>query len=389
MPLKHQLEKSVMRWSLIQMAAVLLGLTFLHVYPMPSYESGIFHIIPSLMIGMTAIMAAVFHKPKLFFAMLLLFANYALLEAVHDYLAPELLAVTTGLSIYITNINLIALDSKPKRRILSKTGALYGLVLILQMGWGALVIGHLADAPNPETTLIWIPRIYSQHCSALNIFFGVTAMSYMFWRFKRSPSVSRLALFTCAMTINATPLVWSNPLSFSLMYTLCALLTCSILVNHSRVLAYRDMLTGVGSRRALDAALQHTYGTFTIAMLDIDHFKSINDKYGHDGGDIVLEEMGKVLKSSLQKAATFRYGGEEFAILFYGHSREQCFETLERLRKRISHLSVELPTNHHLRITASIGLADSLDSEDAEAVLRNADRALYRAKHAGRNQVSF
>jgi diguanylate cyclase (GGDEF)-like protein len=123
-------------------------------------------------------------------------------------------------------------------------------------------------------------------------------------------------------------------------------------------------------------------------LLDLDHFKQINDVYGHDRGDEVLAAVGAVLASSI-RASDFggRYGGEEFLLLFANTSAEGAVEVAEKVRVAISGIkiaSIDRP------ITASLGVAVMPDhATDAEALLRQADRALYSAKAAGRNQTTL
>jgi GGDEF domain-containing protein len=149
-------------------------------------------------------------------------------------------------------------------------------------------------------------------------------------------------------------------------------------------------------------------GTFTIAMVDVDHFKKLNDRYGHDVGDQVLRMLASRLAKVSNGGRAFRYGGEEFAILFPGESVEKCLPELEELRRGVedSRFTVRRRLQRRrkpakgsngtggekarpqLAVTVSIGAAESNGRRDApELVVAAADRALYRAKDAGRNRV--
>jgi diguanylate cyclase (GGDEF)-like protein len=169
-------------------------------------------------------------------------------------------------------------------------------------------------------------------------------------------------------------------------------------------MAYGDELTGLPARRALDEALGRLRGTYAVAMVDIDHFKRFNDQYGHDVGDQLLRMIGTRLNDVGGGGRAFRYGGEEFAVLFSGKDTEEAVEHLEALRRSIeaSPFTVRGPgrprtrpqpvpptrARRHVAVTVSIGVAGS-DASDrpAEDIVQAADQALYRAKHAGRNQV--
>jgi diguanylate cyclase (GGDEF)-like protein len=128
---------------------------------------------------------------------------------------------------------------------------------------------------------------------------------------------------------------------------------------------------------------------FSALMLDIDHFKKVNDTYGHKIGDLVLQKLSEVCRKTLRDIDVIgRWGGEEFAILLPGSDGKQAREVAERLRQRIAEAKVQLERGLPLRITVSIGVAP-LAGKDAniEVLLNEADQALYAAKRAGRNKV--
>lgn len=159
--------------------------------------------------------------------------------------------------------------------------------------------------------------------------------------------------------------------------------------------AHRDYLTGLANRRyfiaqaALELARARRYNhPFSVAMLDLDHFKAVNDNYGHETGDQLLQLMAtKCLEVLRDSDLIGRYGGEEFAILFLHLSAEEALEAAERLREEISHIEVSGPNGERIHITASIGVAElSPGDRNIDALLSRADQALYEAKNAGRNQ---
>jgi diguanylate cyclase (GGDEF)-like protein len=177
------------------------------------------------------------------------------------------------------------------------------------------------------------------------------------------------------------------------------------LVEASYVIAYGDELTGLPGRRALTEALRRLGGTYTIAMVDIDHFKKFNDAYGHDVGDQLLRMVGARLGEVGGGGRAFRYGGEEFAIIFDGATVDEAVPHLEALRKRIETTGFALrgPDRPRRRpeaprvstrpvqrvsVSVSIGASATQGGEDRpEDVLDAADAALYRAKDSGRNRL--
>ena len=157
-----------------------------------------------------------------------------------------------------------------------------------------------------------------------------------------------------------------------------------------RNLADRDPLTGLFNRRRFEAALTEiqTGGhVYTVALLDIDHFKKINDGFSHMVGDQVLQEIGGLILSAVRgEDLAVRYGGEEFALLLKGASPVLGHDVCNRLRGTIESWSWE-GIAEGLKVTASIGLAANIETADLAALLQLADQRLYAAKAGGRNRV--
>ncbi len=151
-----------------------------------------------------------------------------------------------------------------------------------------------------------------------------------------------------------------------------------------------DPLTGLANRRRLDLALldlQARGGPFAIAMIDLDRFKLVNDRFSHLMGDAVLREIGAIVTASCRKQdLAARYGGEEFALLIGEADLPAAVQLCERLRERIeTHDWSRLSPG--LAVTASFGVADDRESDPGEQLLALADRRLYEAKRRGRNRV--
>ncbi|MEN8170624.1 MAG: GGDEF domain-containing protein [Pseudomonadota bacterium] len=172
----------------------------------------------------------------------------------------------------------------------------------------------------------------------------------------------------------------------------------------SYTMAFRDELTGLTGRRALNQALLKLGHRYTIAMLDIDHFKKFNDSYGHDVGDDALQMVAMKMSQITGGGKVYRYGGEEFTALFPGKDTDSAWPHLELLRENIANSGFtvrekrrpgEKPekarkgSDKQVQITVSIGIAERKgDIRDPEAVIKAADKALYKAKKAGRNRVA-
>ncbi len=159
--------------------------------------------------------------------------------------------------------------------------------------------------------------------------------------------------------------------------------------ERTRLHAYTDGLTGLSNRRALEQLI-HDRGTgglpYAFAMVDLDHFKGINDTHGHEAGDRALQLFAEVLRKSVRQGDhAARWGGEEFAILFPGASAEQALDVVERVR---ADLTEQLLASGGVPFTASFGIADSTMGSSFEEILRIADEALYSSKDSGRDRAT-
>ncbi|CAH0264709.1 MULTISPECIES: GGDEF domain-containing protein [Pseudomonas] len=160
--------------------------------------------------------------------------------------------------------------------------------------------------------------------------------------------------------------------------------------------ALRDPLTDTGNRIAMDQTLQREIEMsrrhsqpLSLLMLDIDHFKQINDTYGHSAGDEVLKAVAASIKSQLRNVdMVFRFGGEEFMILLSNTSREAAAMVGERLRFA-AQAQDYVAEGKAIELTVSLGCSTLLPGESAESLLRRADSALYVAKREGRNRLAM
>lgn len=163
--------------------------------------------------------------------------------------------------------------------------------------------------------------------------------------------------------------------------------------------AYYDDLTGLANRRyffeyasKVLKELLSVSGYFSMIMLDIDHFKYVNDQYGHEIGDLVLKKVAQTMMKTLDDAGLVgRIGGEEFAVILPHIGKQEAFDIAECLRIAVSGLMVTTPNQDHVKVTISAGLAQCCEGEEGsigiDQLFKRADTALYQAKTAGRNRV--
>lgn len=160
----------------------------------------------------------------------------------------------------------------------------------------------------------------------------------------------------------------------------------------------QDPLTGVGNRRAFDMAMQKAineasqeHAPLTLVICDIDHFKRVNDAFGHQVGDEIIKMFSRVIEAGIRDGDTVvRYGGEEFAIILPKADQEAAKHVAERIRRSFENKKLTIrETNQKVgQLTASFGVAQFRPGDDASTLVQRADTKLYDAKSAGRNRVA-
>ncbi len=203
------------------------------------------------------------------------------------------------------------------------------------------------------------------------------------------------------------PKTFLLPHALQVMSSLIMLVVVSAVAHEAYQMAFRDELTGLPGRRALNDRLDRLGRNYVIAMADVDHFKKFNDTHGHDVGDQVLKLVASRLRKISGGGKAYRYGGEEFTLVFPGKSIEECRPHLEVVRAAVEGYALQLrdkqqrPKNDKqgrprrrsasadsVSVTISIGVAErEAHQRGADEVIRSADKALYAAKKAGRNCV--
>lgn len=158
----------------------------------------------------------------------------------------------------------------------------------------------------------------------------------------------------------------------------------------------RDSLTRLLNRRFIhtvlsrEIALQKRAGAigFAVLILDLDHFKSVNDRYGHAAGDMALQKVAALMTESVRPSDfVFRYGGEEMLLILVEADAATATKVAEEIRHKVAQAQILAPNGERLALTVSIGGALAKGNIDYESVIAEADKALYQAKHAGRNRV--
>jgi diguanylate cyclase (GGDEF)-like protein len=299
--------------------------------------------------------------------------------------------------------------ASPERGILNFWGlatvagfALLSLV-VLALGPGLADLNDTAAsyyAPRP-----WEGYVMSRGATLLVALVALAGIVLLLLRHEESDAALVGALL--AMYLGLALLHMDEiSLAMSLAAGLCLLWG---VLRSSHAMAYRDELTGLPGRRALNERLKMLGRTYTIAMLDVDHFKRFNDTHGHDVGDQVLRLVASRIRN-VRGGTAYRYGGEEFCVVFPRREVEECVESMEAVRAEIADYRMSIRDSSlrpkrsregsrrrgatrlrsdQVSVTVSAGMAQrSEDTLDPEQVVKAADQKLYQAKRAGRNRVA-
>lgn len=326
---------------------------------------------------------------------LLLTPLWALVDAV--MLPAELLRTTLAgrAALMVGLIGVLTLARVSRERI-GRIRLSAGLLLALPAAFYALVLLLLpAGEAERLAGYAFIPFLL---VAALSVF-PFTILESL------ATGLAMLCLLAFAQLVDGS---WLTPAGFEGLWLLSSLLAVSLAANHFQLSllmrvyrqATHDPLTGLFNRGALKLHLDKLQAwrseeqsggrmpACAVLMMDIDHFKKINDNHGHSVGDLVLAEFARVLISQTRtEDCVARYGGEEFVILLVNTDARRACEVAERIRRAVE--THHFPDHNHLRVpvTASIGVASLQGDEAPEQALERADAALYGAKEAGRNRV--
>lgn len=364
-----------------------------------------------------------FHSSRIFFALAVLLLAQ---EAIALFGGGRIVPGTAGWTAVQAAAILVPLDFvlialMHERGFTVAALAPIGLFLFVQAVIVAVLCRAAEGLPSPSLRAHHLATSVPMPGYALVVFAGAAILLLVRFLLIRKPVDSALLWSLSAFFL---ALRFSGSIRVSTIYsaTAACILAASI-VENSYLLAYHDELTTLPSRRAFNDALLRLQHPYSIAVVDIDHFKRFNDTYGHDTGDQVLQLVAVNLSRVTGGGQAFRCGGEEFNLVFPGKTTSEVEEHLERLRLAIESSKFrvrgsdrrEVPRGPDRRnertrsrarkgdsirklaqeqvpaalsVTVSIGVATS--SKEAlrpEAVLQAADQALYRAKGNGRNRV--
>lgn len=362
-------------------------------------------VVPLVIFAVGLGVCAFFRRSRLFFAMLALTLAHVVLAWVAPYLSANASRVVVNAIAILLPLNLLVVAFLDERGIISPTGRKRLAVLAVQIIAVCVLstpwLASPAVMPSKYLDKSFAPDVFSAWSlipqPALLVFVLATAIM-MVPLFKSYRAVESSLLWALLSSFIAFRIGATNHLAGTFFAT-GALALIVALIETSYRMAYHDELTQLPSRRALNEALMKLPDAYTVAMLDVDHFKKFNDSYGHESGDQALRLVASRLAHIAGGGRAYRYGGEEFAVIFPGKLSDEVFIYLDRMRKIIEQSKFIVRGKDRRRkhgigrgakkqtsVTVSIGVAScNGDKVPPADILRMADQALYKAKERGRN----
>jgi diguanylate cyclase (GGDEF)-like protein len=406
----------VKKFTILLPPAILLLMAYLaipRIADLPPAQYELAQLSPYLFVAGGLILSFAFGRGRVFFVLLLLSLFYWLFrthlqQGISDF-APHVIFQFLCL---LLPLNITIFCCMRERGVFTFAGRLRFAFLVMQLAAVAWIIRYREDYGELPVLfsrpLLHIPPIEASPVPQLALLVTLIGFCFILYRVLayKSPIESGLLGVLVAVFIAFNTLAVANfPLAF---IGAAALILAISVLQDSHNMAFRDDLTGLPSRRALNEQMLALGRQYAIAMLDVDHFKKFNDTHGHDVGDQVLKMVAKKIGAVKGGGRPFRYGGEEFTIVFPRRKTADAIPFLEEVRKAIGAYELSIRGKDRpkkaeegkkkrgapqgdktVSVTISIGVAESNDSlRLPDDVIKAADKALYRAKDKGRNQVS-
>ena len=377
--------------ALIPGLLIATGMAALYVYTpqLPPELQQLLPWLPYLLLVLVVALASFYNLSRLFY--------FAVIVALNGYWLLHQADVSLWAADVVFLASLLAtlvLAVLPEKGLFNLAGWLTHLMMMVFV---SLPIGLMArniesinnwlnPAVLPPSWLDWSPL-------------GVTAWSFglllvigLSWSWVRTQQRTHLNALWVAMVVLLMHHLQQLPLVTALLASAAFLLLLIHALQDAWQLAYVDELTGLPGRRALQERLQRSLGIYALAMVDVDHFKQFNDQYGHDVGDEVLRMIAAKINQVAGGGKAYRYGGEEFTIVFNNHSADEIKPHLLAVIETIADTPFVVNRRQNqkpkaVQVTVSMGLTDSINHPDAAATIKTADQALYTAKKRGRNRL--
>lgn len=365
-------------------------------------------LLPYCIFALVLGLAHYFNRSRFFSAALLLAGSFWIIQSqLQTSLSdPQPLFLYTSLSLLLP-LGLLLLIALPERGLWNRYGLIPLSITPLLFASAYLLESSVTHTQLQSMIALFPIKPYQGYVLSLYASGGfLLALLLGLLALHRRDAEAEAALSACLIFTFVTLALFDQALTSSIMFSAAGLTLIVGLLRSSFEMAYRDDLTGLLGRRAFNEKLRGLGSRYSMAMLDVDHFKKFNDKHGHDVGDDVLKIVARHISEISGGGIPYRYGGEEFCIIFPGKKMKPCTPHLEAVREAIGDHRITLRdkktrpktseegASHRgqkskqktVSVTISIGVAEKNDNTfSPEEVLKEADNALYKAKKNGRN----
>jgi len=349
-----------------------------------------------------------FNRSRILFALVSLLLAYAFVAAVAGKgraVDESMVSLVIGTLLAVNYLWIVLI---PERGVISSMGRLAAFIFAVEAGMVLVILSVPALAPVlHEIQAYRTARLFPEaSLSVVTITAaGLTAgviLARVIWMRSAIEAGLLVSLLAAMFGINFIGVSQAEALFFAT----AALVLQATIIQDSHARVYTDELTGLPARRALDEQLMRLGKQYVIAMVDVDHFKRFNDEYGHDVGDQALRFVAAQLARTRGRAQAFRYGGEEFTLVFKGKTMEEVWTYIDQTRERIDNtrFTIRAPdrpegkprkqkgpgSKKTVSVTVSIGAAQrNAEHRYPQDVIKAADKQLYSAKQAGRNRTAM
>lgn len=387
----------------------------------------IFPLIPYLLFAVIAILGIRSNNSGLILCTILLIISYFILnqpisypENYSVYIIPRFISFLLPL-----NILIFSFQAKQKLRkflasviiIIAEFGILRFLYQLIEFPESKIITQFHTEFPKAAASLLAFTKsmygLFLKTSIIKNVpFISLIAIFviivFMIIKFVNSRDVKNGGYLFVIISVFLAISSSDHIAAIMIFYTTSALILLITTIESSFSMAYIDELTGLHGRRSLNETLQTLNKNYSIAMLDIDHFKKFNDKYGHKTGDQVLRMVATKLSEVSGGAKSFRYGGEEFTTIFSGKKASEAKPYMEEYREKLkaTEFVVRSPIRRSstaknrgkstskdrktVNVTISVGIAEyGHHQTKPEKVIKAADKILYKAKRLGRDRVEI
>ncbi|MFB0969001.1 MAG: GGDEF domain-containing protein [Pseudomonadales bacterium] len=400
--------------------AIFFGFAFLtspyHRY-LPESFGSILELGPYWALTLIGFLAAIFNRGKIFLTTAVVLCGYTLLDASGSEDLSEIQRSTFAFIVtLLIPINLGIISLYRERGVLTTSGGIRLSILVTQAAAVFYLLQNNINIPSWYEGLVLVPpNLWPTFLPQEQwpFYVSVIAFTVSLSTSLIAPTPIKNSVF--GATLGYCLLIWlqvAHHIDAAFVIAIVLLLANGLLRDYYNM-AYRDELTGLPQRRALNEQMLALGRHYTLAMLDVDHFKKFNDAHGHDIGDQVLQMVASQIKKVTGGGKAFRYGGEEFTVVFSGKDIDEAEFHLEKVRAAIENYEMVIRqqersedtdntskshrkkgsfrrADQKVSVTISIGVASRQSrNESPDDVLKFADEALYKAKGGGRNRVSL